>query len=167
MKKAYFVKNFPVNKITQTGEDGWCHKPNHVKNKYGWLDAILELIDNTKTIDPVQIIIHHEKDIKSGPSGANRLFALMTKRQITHVPAIVSTDKLYDWFGDEFEEINTKEDILKYFRPEHLPEEYFLEDGIAFWRTKNVYDPEKIIKNMKVSDETKNRLLKMIEEESK
>jgi hypothetical protein len=164
---SYYVPNFPVHKIHRTGEDGWVHIPNHPKNKYKWLNAVLELIDNTGVIDPVQIVINNENDVTSGPCGANRLHALMTIRKVEFVPALVTTDKYYDWFGEGVEEIKTKEDILKYFRKEHLPDECSLEDGRVYWRTNNVYDPQKIISNMMVSQKTKDRLLKMIEEEKR
>lgn len=164
---SYYVPNFPVSKIHRTGEDRWVHMPNHPKRKYGWLDAVLELIDNTGKIDPVQIVINNENDVTSGPCGANRLYALMNIKKITHVPALVSTDKYYEWFGEGVEEIKNKEDIIKHFRKDHLPDEYGIENGQIYWRVKNVYDSEKITKNMLVSQETKNRLMKMIEEEKR
>ena len=164
---SYYVPNFPVHKIHRTGEDGWVHMPNHPKRKYGWLDAVLELIDNTGVIDPVQIVINNENDVTSGPCGANRLHALMTIRKVECVPALVTTNRYYDWFGEGVEKIETKENIIKYFRKEHLPDEYDLENGRIFWRTHNVYNSEKIINNMRVSQETKNRLLQMIEEEKR
>ncbi len=164
---SYYVPNFPVNKIHRTGEDRWVHMPNHPKSRYGWIDAVLELIDNTGIVDPVQIVINNENDVTSGPCGANRLFALINKRNITHVRALVTTDKYYEWFGNDVEEIKNKEDVIKYFRKEHHPDEYGLENGRVYWQTKNVYDSEKIINNMLVSQETKKRLLQMIEEEKR
>ena len=61
---AYYIPKFPVNKITSDGRDGWIDIPNHPKNQYGFLEAILEHIDNTNHIDPVRIILIMKKIFK-------------------------------------------------------------------------------------------------------
>jgi hypothetical protein len=166
---SYFVPNFPTSKIKIIGEDNWVHIENHPKKIYGWLDAILELIDNTGKIDPIQISVWDEKNVIAGPCGSNRLYALVNIREIKFVPAIVYTNKIYEWFGDDYELITNEKDVLKYFRNEHRPDFFYYnhENKQLTWQTDNVYDPKKIVDNMMVSKETKNRLLKMIEEEKK
>jgi hypothetical protein len=165
MKKAYFVKNFPVNKITQTGEDGWCHMPSHARMRYRYLDAVLEHIDNSNRIDPIQINIYNDTQVSAGPSGVARLFALMNVRHVEYVPAIVNTEKVYDWFN-EYVEITSIEQFLSYFSDDYLPKSYSLDDNGVFWSNHRPYI-EDIEKSMKVSIETKQRLKQMIIEENK
>lgn len=163
--KSYFVPNFPVNKIHRINEDGWVHIKNHPKNKYRWLDAVLELIENTGVIDPVQISIHNLNDIAAGPCGANRLYALVNIKKVETVPAVVYTKEVYNWFGN-YELIDTSEKLKNLFRKEHQPDDFGVDErGRAYWMTRNVYDPIKIKNNMMVSEETKNRLIQMWEEE--
>jgi hypothetical protein len=165
MKKAYFVRNFPVNKITQTGEDGWCHMPNHPRMRYKYLDAVLEHIDNSNRIDPIQITIHSDTQVSAGPSGVARLFALSRIRNAEYVPAIVNTEKAYDWFVDYVEITNTDE-LLSYFSSDYLPKSYSIDENGAFWHNHRPYI-EDIEKSMKVSNETKERLKQMVVEENK
>ena len=140
--------------------------PNHPKYRFGWLDAVLELIDNVGVADPCLVDIRNNY-VQAGPNGANRLYAMVSKRNITHFRAIVNTEQHYDWFGD-CELIEKPEQIISKFRSEHLPDDYGInEQGCAYWWTKNVYDPVKIINDMKVSQETKQRLMAMIEEEKR
>lgn len=165
MKKAYYVEQFPINRITVTGEDGWCHMPNHPRMRYGYLDAVLEHIDNSRRIDPIQIIIHSENQVHAGPSGVARLFALTHRRNYTHVPAIVTTEKLYAWMDNAIE-ITTTDQLLSYFSPDYLPKSYALDENGAFWSNHAPYIND-IMHSMKVSDETKKRLTQMIEEENR
>jgi hypothetical protein len=166
MKKAYYVPNFPIANITQTGEDGWCHLPNHPRMRYGYLDAVLEHIDNSNRIDPIQITIHDENQVYAGPSGVARLFALTHQRNYTHIPAIVSTISKYDWFGENVIEINTTDDLLSYFDPLYLPKSYSVDDTGASWSNHRPYVDD-IERSMRVSIETKLRLTQMILEENK
>lgn len=165
MKKVYYVPNFSIKHITQTGEDGWCHLPSHPRMRYGYLDAVLEHIDNSKRIDPIQIIIHDEKQVHAGPSGVARLFALTHKRNYTHIPAIVSSPIQYDWFGQGVVELTTTDDLLSYFDPLYLPKSYSLDSSGAFWSNHRPYI-EDIERSMQVSIETQNRLRQMILEEN-
>lgn len=165
MKKAYYVKQFPIDKITVTGEDGWCYITQHPRMRYGYLDAVLEHIDNSKRIDPVQIIIHDEKQIHAGPSGVARLFALTHIRQYTHVPAIVSSPTIFEWFENPIE-ITNLEQFLSYFSQDYLPKSYSLDHNGAFWTNHAAYI-EDVERSMKVSTETKNRLKQMILEETR
>ena len=163
MKKAFYVPRFPVSKITMTGEDGWCHLPNHPRQRYGYLEAVLEHIDNMGRIDPIQITIHDENQVHAGPSGVGRLFALMNMRGITHVPCIVNSTEAYVWFGD-YTEIETEEELLGYFDPDYLPKSYSIDENGAFWHNHRP-EASDVMRSMRVSEETKHRLLKMIEEE--
>lgn len=165
MKKAYYIEQFPISKITATGEDGWCHLPNHPRMRYGYLDAVLEHIDNSGRIDPIQILIHNESQVHVGPSGVARLFALTYKRNFTHIPAIVSTSEVYDWMLNPIE-ITTTDQLLSYFSPDYLPKSYSLDENGAFWHNHAPYVDD-IERSMKVSTETKQRLKQMVEEENK
>ena len=162
MKSAYYVPNFPINCITQTGEDGWCHMPNHPRSRYDYLGAILEHMDNNKRIDPIQIIIHDEQQVHAGPSGVSRLFALTHHRQYTHIPCIVSSEICYEWFGDNVVKINTTEELLSYFDPNYLPKSYSLDNG-AFWHN-GAWSYEELERTMNVSIETKLRMKQMMTE---
>lgn len=166
MKQAYFVPNFPVNKITMTGEDGWCHMPNHPRMKYKYLDAVLEHIDNSGRIDPIMIIIHDENQVHAGPSGVARLFALMNYRKYTHVPVIVSSPIQYNWFGDGVEKILNEQKFLSYFSKDYLPKSYTLNEQGAYWSNHNIFIHD-VEHSMKVSKETKNRLRMLVEEENR
>jgi hypothetical protein len=161
--KSYYVPEFPISKITMTGEDGWVRIPNHPRMRYGYLDAVLEHIDNSKRIDPIQIIIHDEKQVHAGPSGVARLYALTKMRGYANIPCIVNSKQIYDWFGP-YKEITSVEEFLGYFDPEYLPKSYSLDENGAFWSNHRPYASD-VVKSMRVSDETKNKLIKMIEEE--
>ena len=162
MKQAYFVPNFPINRITQTGEDGWCHMPNHPRSRYDYLGAILEHMDNCKRIDPIQIIIHDEQQVHAGPSGVSRLFALTHQRHYTHIPCIVSTKICYEWFGENVVKINTTEELLSYFDPAYLPKSYSLDNG-AFWHN-GAWSYTELERTMNVSEATKLRMKQMMTE---
>jgi hypothetical protein len=162
MKSAYYVPNFPINRITQTGEDGWCHMPNHPRSRYDYLGAILEHMDNNKRIDPIQIIIHDEQQVHAGPSGVSRLFALTHQRHYTHIPCIVSSEICYEWFGENVVKINTTEELLSYFDPNYLPKSYSLDNG-AFWHN-GAWSYEELERTMNVSEATKLRMKQMMTE---
>ncbi len=160
MFKSYFVPNFPVNKITSDGRDGWINDPNHIKNRCEFLESILEHIDNTNHIDPIRVIIYNENDIQAGPSGTSRLYALTHLRNYTHVPVIVSSKQHYNWFGDNTEEINTKEQLRSYLLLE--PSDYRIEeDGKAWWCNQNPNEKQ-IRETYKVSQKTLENILKCI-----
>jgi len=163
MKIPYFVPNFPVNRITMTGEDGWCHMPNHPRSKYRYLDAVLEHIDNSKRIDPILIIIHDETQVHAGPSGVSRLFALMNIRKYEYVPAIVNSPFKYNWLGEGVEQIRDVPHLLSFFAEDYLPKSYSVDKNGAFWHNGNVYKHD-VERSFKVSQETKNRIYQMIKE---
>ena len=134
--------------------------PEHPKNRYGFLDAILEHIDNKNYIDPIRITIHDERQVQVGPAGTSRFHALRHLRNYTHVPAIVSTTEYFDWFGDDAVEIKDKEQLRSYFLLE--PVNYSIEpDGKAFWHNQNPNEKQ-MRETFKVSEETINRLLNCI-----
>jgi hypothetical protein len=160
MYKSYYVPQFPVSKITNDGRDGWIDDPFHIKHQCGFLQSILEHIDNTNHIDPIRIVIHHENDIQAGPAGTSRLYALTHLRNYTHVPAIVSTVKYFDWFGSGVVEITTKEQIRSYLLLE--PADYCIEsDGKVWWHNHNP-NRKQLEETYKVSNETLEKLLKCI-----
>ncbi len=158
---AYYVPNFPISQITDEGVDRWVYMPEHPRCRYRILDAILEHIDNTKHIDPIRITIPVEGQVQAGPAGVCRLFALRTIRGYTHVPAIVSSEKKYDWFGEGVVEIMDEEQIRSYLLLE--PAAYGIdEDGKVHWHNHNPNE-EQIRKTFKVSPETMERTLRGFE----
>lgn len=158
--KSYYVPNFPVDKITSDGRDGWIDMPDHPKHKCGFLYAILEHISNTNHIDPVRIVIHDEKQVHAGPAGVSRLYALTYIRGDKFVPAIVSTKEYYEWFGENVVEIKDKEQIRSYLLLE--PVSYGLEsDGKSWWHNQNPNETQ-MRSTFKVSEETLQRLLHCI-----
>ncbi len=160
MYQVYYVPNFPVNKITDDGRDQWINDPNHIRHQCGFLQAILEHIDNTNHIDPIRIVIHNEKDIQAGPAGTSRLYALTHLRNHTHIPAIVSATQYYDWFGNDVVEITDKEQIRSYLLLE--PVNYTIEpDGKVWWHNQNPNEKQ-LRETFKVSPETLEKFLKCI-----
>lgn len=160
MYKAYYVPKFPVNKITDDGRDLWINDPNHIRHQCGFLQAILEHIDNANHIDPVRIVIHSKKEVQAGPAGTARLYALTYLRGYTHVPAIVSTSQYFDWFGEDVVEIIDKEQIRSYLGLE--PASYLIEpDGKVWWHNHNPNE-QQLRETFKVSPETLEKFLKCI-----
>lgn len=157
---AYYVPKFPIYKLTDMGMDLWVNNPNHLRHRYGFLDAILEHIDNTNHIDPVRVVLHSERDVQAGPAGVARLYALHHKRGYTHIPAIVSTTEYFDWFGEEVVKVETKEQLRSYFLLE--PASCVIEpDGKAWWNNQNPNEKQ-VRETFKVSPETLERFLKCI-----
>lgn len=157
---GYYVPKFPISYITQDGMDGWIYIPNHPRHQYGFLDAILEHIDNTRHIDPICVTIHSMREVYAGPSGVARLYALTHKRNYSHIPAIVSTHKYYDWFGEEVEEIKSPEDIRKHLLLE--PKSYGIDsNGICHWQNQNPNEKQ-LRETFKVSPQTLERFLNCI-----
>ena len=160
MYNGYYVPKFPISYITQDGMDGWINIPNHPRHQYGFLDAILEHIDNTGHIDPICVTIHSMREIYAGPAGVARLYALTHKRNYSHIPAIVSTHKYYDWFGEGVEEIKSPEDIRKHFLLE--PASYGIDsDGKCNWQNQNPNEKQ-LRETFKVSPQTLERILNCI-----
>jgi hypothetical protein len=160
MYNVYYVPNFPICKITDDGRDLWINNPNHIKHQCGFLQSILEHIDNTDHIDPIRITIYSDSQVAAGPSGTSRLYALTYLRKYTHIPAIVSTQKYYDWFGDDVVKIENEEQILSYLSLE--PVDYGIDpDGKAHWHNQNPNEKQ-IRETYKVSQETLNRILMCI-----
>ena len=156
---VYYVKDFPIDRITDRGGDGFLFMPEHIRNRYGFVDAVLEHIDNT-FCEPVQILIRSEQEISAGPSGVTRLHALLHKRGWTHIPAIVSAAIEPDWLDTSIP-IATLQQFRSYYRLE--PASYgFEEDGRAYHHNENP-NPEQVVETFVVSDETKKRILEMLE----
>lgn len=161
MFNAYFVPQFPIDQITDEGVDLWVYMPDHPRNRYRILDAILEHIDNTNYIDPIRVTIPVEGQVQAGPQGVCRMFALRHIRGYTHVPVIVSTEKYYDWFGEGVVEITDKEQIRSYLLMP--PAAYgFEENGKAYWINQNPNEKQ-LRETFKVSPETMERTLRGFE----
>jgi hypothetical protein len=157
---AYYVPNFPINQITDDGRDQWINNPSHIRYQCGFLQAILEHIDNTNHIDPIRIVIPVEGQVQAGPAGTARLYALTYLRGYTHIPAIVSTQRCYDWFGEDVVEIKDKEQLRSYFLLE--PADYGIEpDGKVYWQNQNPNEKQ-MRETYKVSSQTIDKLLRCI-----
>ena len=159
--KVYYVKEFPIEKITDLGTSGWHNMPNHTRSRYRFDDAVLEHIDNT-FCEPIQILMHDERQVVAGPSGVVRLHALIHKRGATTIPAIVSTKVEPDWL-DTSEPVVSLEQFRGYYRLEPMSIG-FDEDGKAYHHNFNP-NPEQLMETFMVSDETKERMLAMLKEE--
>ncbi len=160
MYKVYYVPQFPVNKITDDGRDQWINDPNHIKHQCGFLQAILEHIDNTNHIDPIRIVIPVKGQVQAGPAGTSRLYALTYLRGYTHIPVIISTQKCYDWFGKDITEIKDKEHLRTHFLLE--PATCIIQpDGKAWWHNHNPNEKQ-MKETYKVSPEKIDKLLRCI-----
>jgi hypothetical protein len=158
--QVYYIPKFPVSYITDDGRDQWINNLNHIRHQCGFLQAILEHIDNTNHIDPIRIVIHNEKDIQAGPAGTSRLYALTHLRGYTHIPAIVSTTQYFDWFGEDVVKITDKEQLRSYLLTE--PADYNIEpDGKAWWHNQNPNEKQ-MRETYKVSSQTIDKLLQCL-----
>ncbi len=161
--KVYYVKELPIDRITDRGEEGWYQMPQHLRYQYDFLGAILEHIDNT-FCEPIQITVRDDGSVVAGPSGVTRLYALRTLRGWTTIPAIVSTTMIPDWL-DVSNPVTGREQLRSYYRLE--PADYgFAEDGRAYHRNHNPH-PEQVNETMVVAETTTKRIITMLEEEAK
>jgi len=159
--KSFYVPLFPIEKITNHGMDGWVHDKTHKRHKYGFLETILEHIDNSGFIEPVMISYHNANDVSAGPSGVARLWALRTMRNATLIPAIVVTKESLDWLPNKVE-ITSAEQLRTYFQLE--PKDWGIsEDGRAYWHNQNP-NKEQATATLKVSPESLALFLKCIED---
>jgi hypothetical protein len=159
--RVFYVKEFPIARITDRGESGWHRDPMHTRNRYRFEDAVLEHIDNT-FCEPVQLVLRSEGEISAGPSGVVRLHALATLRRATHIPAIVSARIAPEWL-DTSVPVESLEQFRSFYRLE--PADLgFEEDGRAYHRNHNP-NPEQIRATFAVSPETLARILAMLKEE--
>ena len=160
--KVYYVKDFPIDRITNRWESGWHSQPLHPRNRYDFAGAILEHIDNT-FCEPIQIIVRSDQEVSAGPSGVARLYALIHRRGWTTIPAIVSASCAPEWL-DMSAPITSLEQFRSYYRLE--PATYgFEEDGRAYHHNQNP-NPAQITDTFVVSEATKQRILTMLEEEA-
>jgi hypothetical protein len=161
--KVFYVKEFPIARITDCGEEGWYQMPQHLRYRYDFLGAILEHIDNT-FCEPIQITMRDDRTVTAGPSGVTRLYALRTLRDWISIPAIVSTTSTPEWL-DVSEPVTSREQLRSYYRLE--PADYgFTEDGRVYHRNYNP-NSEQVAATMVVRDDTKARVIAMLEEEAK
>jgi len=148
--KAYYVPNFPIDKITNDGMDPWVYNPNHPKHRYKFLQGILEHIENTGLCEPIRLMIHNINDISAGPCGVARLYAFKHLKRATHIPAIVNSEELYDWFGSDVVEVTSEQEFYDYFlfKPHQVT---FEENGSVIWFNQ-APDPETARRTMKIKD---------------
>jgi len=163
--KSFFVPDFPINMIVNTGTDGWVSMPAHPRNVYGYLDIILEHIENTNYIEPIMIHCHNINDISAGPNGVSRLYALTHIKKLTTIPAIASININYlidlNNIQDKVE-ITTAEQLRSYFILE--PASYGIDpNGQVFWQNQNP-NKEQASKTLNISKESLERFLKSIAE---
>jgi|AntRauTorckE6833_2_1112554.scaffolds.fasta_scaffold05894_5 hypothetical protein len=161
--KVYYVAEFPIERITDRGEEGWYKQPQHLRHQYDFLGAILEHIDNT-FCEPVQITMRTDGTVAVGPSGVTRLYALATLRDWQTIPAIVSTNTTPKWL-DTTIPVTTNEQFASFYRLE--PAELgFTTDGRAYHRNHNP-NPQQVVATMEVRPATRARIVTMLEEEAK
>ena len=160
---VYYVAEFPIDRITDAGEEGWYQMPQHLRHQYDFLGAVVEHIKNTEC-EPVQVTMRADGTVAVGPSGVTRLYALRTRLGWTTIPAIVSTTTIPDWL-DLTTPVTSVEQFRQYYQLE--PAELgFQADGKAYHRNHNP-NPAQVIETFKVSPATKDRVLAMLEEEAK
>jgi len=115
-----FTKELSVEKIDVYGEEGWVNIPNHVRNKYKFLEAIAESIQITGC-DPIKVTVSNQGLLVAGPSGVNRLQAVIKVLKWTAVPALICCEKV-PAFIDDYEVVASDEQLRSYFsrRPKRL-----------------------------------------------
>lgn len=161
---SFFIPNFLVSNIINPGMDDWINDPNHIRHKYGFIDVILEHIENTKYFEPIMIMYHHDKDVSAGPSGVARLYGATHRWDWNYVPAIVVTpipicDTITNIFNKTL--ITTREQLRSYFILE--PANYGIEeDGRVYWHNQNP-NPKQAIETLNVSPKSLANFLKCIE----
>lgn len=148
--KAYYVPHFPIHRVTNEAMDGWIHNPNDQKYRYGFLEGILEHIENTNYCEPVRITIHSNIDIAVGPCGVARFYAFKHIKGATHIPAIVNTRQLEDWFGSGIEEIKTEDEFYSKFLFEPAQVNFEPNGQIIWWNKRP--DPETARRTMKIKN---------------
>jgi len=148
--KNYYVPNFPISRVTNEAMDGWIHNPNDQKYRYGFIEGILEHIENTGYCEPVRIAINSDIDIAAGPCGLARFYGFKHYKKATHIPALVNTRELKDWFGPDVREITTEEEFysLFLFKPHQVS---FEPNGQIIWWNKRP-DPETARRTMKIKN---------------
>lgn len=161
---SFFIPNFPVSNIINAGMDGWIDDPNHIRHKYGFIDIILEHIENTKYFEPVMIAYHHDRDVSAGPSGVARLHGVIHNWDWNYVPAIVVTPvpvckTILSMFNKEL--ITTREQLRSYFILE--PADYGIDpDGRVYWHNQNP-NREQATATLNISPKSLENFLKCIE----
>ena len=147
---AYYVPEFPIHRVTNEAMDGWIHNLNDQKHRYGFIEGILEHIENTGYCEPVRVVINSENDIAVGPCGLARFYGFKHYKHATHIPAIVNTRKYEDWFGPGVREIKTEQEFydLFLFKPYQVS---FETNGQIIWFNKRP-DPETARRTMKIAN---------------
>lgn len=160
--KAFFVANFPIDRITDSGEEGWYYDRNHLRNQYRFLDAIIEHISNT-FCEPVQITMRCDGSVVAGPSGVTRLYALSTLCGWETIPAIVSTTTKPRWL-DTSVPVTSVKALRSHYRLE--PADIgFASDGRVYHRNYNP-NPAQIMTTLEVAPATKQRIVTMLQKEA-
>jgi hypothetical protein len=130
--------------------DGWIHNPNDQKYRYGFLEGILEHIQNTNYCEPVRVVINSEVDIAVGPCGVARFYGFRYLWKADYIPAIVNSEEIKPWFGPGVELVENEEQFYKYFL--FKPHQVFFEpNGNVIWFNKRP-DPETARRTMKIKN---------------
>lgn len=147
---AYYVPEFPIDRVTNEAMDAWIHNPNDQKHRYGFIEGILEHIENTGYCEPVRIIVNNENDIAVGPCGLARFYGFKHYKRATHIPAIVNSRTLEPWFGLGVRPITTEQEFydLFLFKPYQVS---FEPNGQIIWWNKRP-DPETARRTMKIKN---------------
>lgn len=158
--KPYFVPQFPIKFITNDGMDGWINDPTHIRHECGFIDTILEHIDNTRYVEPIMITIHSMREVYAGPSGVARLWGLTNRRGYTHIPAIVNTRLPISMFTGAYTPVFNDKQLRNYFLLE--PKDWGIDnDGKAYWHNQNPNE-EQARATLKVSPERLAKFLKCL-----
>lgn len=148
--KSYYVPNFPIHRVTNEAMDGWIHNPNDQKYRYGFIEGILEHIENTGYCEPVRIVINSDTDIAAGPCGLARFYGFKHYKKATHIPAIVCAREPKTWFGEGVVEVVNEQQFYDYFlfKPHQVS---FEPNGQIIWWNKRP-DPEIARRTMKIKN---------------
>lgn len=161
MFKSYYIKSFPINLLANYAEEQWVHNPNSLRNKYKYLEAIIEDIDNS-FCEPI-LVTKSGNDYIPGPHGVNRLMALIKIKNVNEFPAILNTPDPISIFS-EVQQITTLQELQKYYKRElsdpNVASVIFGANGIEI-NSWNSFSVQEIAKTFKASQETKNRIIEL------
>lgn len=153
---SYYIKEFPISKLTNHGEEGWTRDPYHIRNRYKYLEAIVEDIETSGIFEPV-IVTQFNNDFCPGAHGVNRLAAIIRHTDRKTFPAILNTNEVLD-----APLVTTKEQLQTYYKRNLLDpkvaEVNFTQNGIQIssWGSFSV---DQIEKSFSASDNTKERVI--------
>lgn len=166
--KVYYVEKFPFAKLNTLGEEPWVKDPTSLRNRYRYLEAIIEHINND-ICEPIQVMQSGNQYL-AGPHGANRLYAIYKLTEETHFPAVISCKTIPDFLEDPVE-IKDIDDLSKYFHRDikniTTASVNFADDGRLFFNTWGSFsNPMKLFETFKASPETTSRIAELFAIES-